>query len=40
MRPALQATRIEVAALGSKSTVCGALALATTQAYRTYIETV
>jgi len=38
MRPSLQATRIEVAALRSKSTVMGAIALALTETFRGYVE--
>lgn len=37
MRPSLQATRIEVAALGRHSTAMGAIALALTQTFRGYV---
>jgi glucokinase-like ROK family protein len=38
MRPSLQATRLEVAALQSRSTVMGALAYALRQTFRSYVE--
>jgi glucokinase-like ROK family protein len=38
MRASLQAARIDVAALGSKSTVLGAVALSLTHTFRSYIE--
>jgi predicted NBD/HSP70 family sugar kinase len=38
MRASLQATRIDVAVLGKKSTVLGAVALALRQTYRSYVE--
>jgi hypothetical protein len=38
MKPALQAARIEVAALKSRSTVMGAIAFALSQTFKLYVE--